>query len=82
MTKTNYTSFSVPEGTKEVNMVFGHDTELALNAAAALVNTEQADVDELADVPALDRFVATWGWTTWSPPLTACCVRGAPSRSW
>jgi predicted RNA-binding Zn ribbon-like protein len=63
MTKTNYTSFSVPEGTKEVNMVFGHDTELALNAAAALVNTEQADVDELADVPALDRFVATWGWT-------------------
>jgi predicted RNA-binding Zn ribbon-like protein len=48
---------------KEVNMIFAHDTELALSAAAALVNTEQSDGDELADVPALDRFVAHWGWT-------------------
>jgi predicted RNA-binding Zn ribbon-like protein len=48
---------------KEVNMVFAHDTELALNAAAALVNTDQPDIDELADVPALDRFVVAWGWT-------------------
>jgi predicted RNA-binding Zn ribbon-like protein len=44
-------------------MLFAHDTEVALKAAAALVNTEQADADELADVPALDRFVAAWGWT-------------------
>jgi predicted RNA-binding Zn ribbon-like protein len=44
-------------------MLFAHDTELALNAAAALVNTEQPDADELADLPALDRFVAAWGWT-------------------
>jgi predicted RNA-binding Zn ribbon-like protein len=44
-------------------MVFAHDTELALNAAVALVNTEQPDADGLTDVAALDRFVAAWGWT-------------------
>jgi predicted RNA-binding Zn ribbon-like protein len=43
-------------------MLFAHDTEVALRAAAALVNTDQED-DELPDVKALDRFVATWGWT-------------------
>jgi predicted RNA-binding Zn ribbon-like protein len=48
---------------KEVKMVFAHDTEVALNAAAALVNTEQRDADELPDLPALDRFVAAWAWT-------------------
>jgi predicted RNA-binding Zn ribbon-like protein len=48
---------------KEVNMIFAHDTEQALNAAAALVNSEQPDLDELADVAALDRFVDKWGWT-------------------
>jgi predicted RNA-binding Zn ribbon-like protein len=44
-------------------MIFAHDTEVALNAAAALVNTEQPGGDELADVAALDAFVAEWGWT-------------------
>ncbi len=44
-------------------MIFAHDTELALSAAAALVNTEQSDGDGLADLSALDRFVAQWGWT-------------------
>ena len=63
MTKPDYSPFRVPEGVKEVNMIFAHDTELALGAAAALVNTEQSDGDELADVPALDRFVTHWGWT-------------------
>ena len=48
---------------KEVNVVFAHDTEFALNAAAALVNTEQQDADELTTVPALDQFVSAWGWT-------------------
>ena len=48
---------------KEVNMLFAHDTELALRAAAALVNTDQPDGDELADVAALDAFVAREGWT-------------------
>jgi hypothetical protein len=44
-------------------VLFAHDTEVALAAAAALVNTEQPEGDELADPPALDAFVDTWGWT-------------------
>jgi predicted RNA-binding Zn ribbon-like protein len=44
-------------------MIFAHDTEVALNAAAALVNTEQPGGDELADPADLDAFVAEWGWT-------------------
>lgn len=43
-------------------MLFAHDTELALQAAAALVNTD-ADADELTTVAALDEFVREWGWT-------------------
>jgi predicted RNA-binding Zn ribbon-like protein len=42
-------------------MIFAHDTEVALSAAAALVNTEtEGGLDTLAD---LDSFVAEWGWT-------------------
>ncbi len=44
-------------------MVFAHDTEVALAAAAALVNTDQSDHDELPDAAALDAFVRRWGWT-------------------
>ena len=44
-------------------MLFAHDTEIALNAAAALVNTQGLDDDFLPDVPALDEFVREWGWT-------------------
>ncbi len=44
-------------------MVFAHDTEAALHAAAALVNTEERTGDQLADVAGLDRFAAAWGWT-------------------
>lgn len=44
-------------------MLFAHDTEVALAAAAALVNTERRDGDKLADVPSLDAFVRLWGWT-------------------
>ena len=44
-------------------MLFAHDTETALAAAAALVNTAQPDHDELADLAALDAFVQRWGWT-------------------
>ena len=44
-------------------MVFAHDTEVALHAAAALVNTDQSEGDQLADLSGLDRFVAEWGWT-------------------
>jgi predicted RNA-binding Zn ribbon-like protein len=42
-------------------MIFAHDTEVALAAAAALVNTEtDGGLDDLAG---LDAFVAEWGWT-------------------
>ncbi|MGE5134545.1 MAG: CGNR zinc finger domain-containing protein [Gemmatimonadota bacterium] len=44
-------------------MLFAHDTEVALTAAAALVNTGRGDTDELAGPAALDRFVRLWGWT-------------------
>lgn len=44
-------------------MVFAHDTEVALLAAAGLVNTDQADGDGLADLAMLDAFVDEWGWT-------------------
>lgn len=47
-------------------MLFAHDTEVALAAAAALVNTLpecSGDGDLLVDVDALDGFVAEWGWT-------------------
>jgi predicted RNA-binding Zn ribbon-like protein len=42
-------------------LLFAHDTEIALGAAAALVNTE-AD-GALDDLDALDRFVTEWQWT-------------------
>jgi predicted RNA-binding Zn ribbon-like protein len=42
-------------------LFFAHDTEVALAAAAALVNTENdGGLDDLAQ---LDAFVAEWGWT-------------------
>ena len=42
-------------------MFFAHDTEVALAAAAALVNTENdGGLDDLAE---LDAYVAEWGWT-------------------
>jgi predicted RNA-binding Zn ribbon-like protein len=43
-------------------VIFTHDTEVALNAAAALVNTGTED-ELLPDVAALDAFVDAWGWT-------------------
>ena len=54
---------TVRAGRKGVKVVFAHDTDVALAAAAALVNTEQPDRDELADPAGLDAFVASWGWT-------------------
>ena len=44
-------------------MLFAHDTEIALAGAAALVNTQQRQQDELVDVASLDAFVQRWGWT-------------------
>jgi predicted RNA-binding Zn ribbon-like protein len=42
-------------------VLFAHDTEVALTAAAALVNT--ASDGTLETVADLDTFVADWGWT-------------------
>lgn len=44
-------------------MLFAHDTEVALAAAAALVNTVDGEDEHLPDVDALDEFVRFWGWT-------------------
>lgn len=44
-------------------MLFSHDTEVALQAAAALVNTADGQTEQLPDMPALDEFVRTWRWT-------------------
>ena len=44
-------------------MIFAHDTEVALTAAAALVNTGRGRSEQLPDAAALDRFIAAWGWT-------------------
>jgi predicted RNA-binding Zn ribbon-like protein len=48
---------------KGVKVLFTRDTEVALAAAAALVNTDDPPDDHLPDVEALDDFVKTWGWT-------------------
>lgn len=44
-------------------MLFAHDTEVALAAAAALVNTADGPEEHLPDLAALDHFVRTGGWT-------------------
>jgi predicted RNA-binding Zn ribbon-like protein len=44
-------------------MVFAHDTELALAAAAALVNTAHTDPDELSTAAQLAEFAGTWQWS-------------------
>jgi predicted RNA-binding Zn ribbon-like protein len=44
-------------------VVFAHDTEVALHAAAALVNTAGMDEDRLTEIADLDQFVIDWGWT-------------------
>jgi predicted RNA-binding Zn ribbon-like protein len=44
-------------------VIFAHDTEVALGAAAALVNTGRGGTELLSDPAALDRFVAAQQWT-------------------
>jgi len=44
-------------------VIFAHDTEVALAAAAALVNTGRSGTEQLPDTAALDRFATAWGWT-------------------
>jgi predicted RNA-binding Zn ribbon-like protein len=44
-------------------VIFGHDTEDALQRAADLINTADGDQELLPDVQALDDFVAAWALT-------------------
>ncbi|PWU46123.1 RNA-binding protein [Micromonospora globispora] len=44
-------------------MLFAHDTECGLIAAAGLVNTADGDQEGLPDVAALDEFFTAHGWT-------------------
>lgn len=44
-------------------MIFTHDTEEALQAATALVNSESAGADELLDAQQFEQFVGQWQWT-------------------
>jgi predicted RNA-binding Zn ribbon-like protein len=46
-----------------VKVVFAHDTEVALAAAAALVNTAGRDEERMPDLAALDEFFHAYGWT-------------------
>jgi predicted RNA-binding Zn ribbon-like protein len=50
------------EVVKGVKVLFTHDTELTLGAAAALVNTGRQDEERLPDPAALDAFLAGWQW--------------------
>jgi predicted RNA-binding Zn ribbon-like protein len=44
-------------------MIFTHDTEITLRAAAVLVNTDRVDGEQLADMDALDAYLDHFGWT-------------------
>ena len=44
-------------------VLFAHDAEVSLNAAAALVNTGRGGREDLPDQDALDGFIAHWRWT-------------------
>ena len=44
-------------------MVFAHDTEVALIAAAEMVNTAHEDPDPFATPAGLEEFVTRWRWT-------------------
>jgi predicted RNA-binding Zn ribbon-like protein len=46
-----------------VNVVFAHDTEVALAAAAALVNTASGGEERLPDPDALAVLISTYRWT-------------------
>jgi predicted RNA-binding Zn ribbon-like protein len=46
-----------------VKVVFAHDTETALVAVAALVNTGGPDEERLPDLAALDELVRAQAWT-------------------
>jgi len=44
-------------------MLFTHDTELTLRAACVLINSDRVDGEQLTDLPALDAYLDSYGWT-------------------
>mgnify|MGYP002628579863 CR=1 FL=1 len=44
-------------------MLFNHDTDLTLQAACVLINSDRVDGERLADLGALDKYLARFGWT-------------------
>jgi predicted RNA-binding Zn ribbon-like protein len=63
MTQMLYSRYTLRAAVKGVKMLFAHDTEIALTAAAALVNTQGLNEDRLTEMRELDEFVREWGWT-------------------
>src|SRR5689334_12738072 len=44
-------------------MIFTYDTELTLKAACVLINTDRVDGERLGDLPSLDAYLDSFGWT-------------------
>jgi predicted RNA-binding Zn ribbon-like protein len=44
-------------------MIFSHDTELTLQSACVLVNTDRVDGEQLGGLAALDAYLDSFGWT-------------------
>jgi predicted RNA-binding Zn ribbon-like protein len=70
-----------------VNVVFADDTEEALGAAVALVNTAGRGEERLGDVAALDAFFTAYGWTgrherTEEELCSVQALRGKLRRVW
>ncbi len=57
------TLMTLGHGVIGVKLFLAHDTEVALTAATALVNTIGSDGEKLPDVAALDAFFGAYGWT-------------------
>ena len=70
-------------GGERGQMLFAHDTEVSLAAAATLVNTGRGGREELPDVAALDKFVADWRWTGSRTHTRKNSTRSGPcARAW
>ena len=44
-------------------MLFSHDTQLTLQAACALINTDRVEGEQLGELASLDAYLDGYGWT-------------------
>jgi predicted RNA-binding Zn ribbon-like protein len=44
-------------------MLFSHDTQLTLQAACALINSDRVDGEQLGQLASLDAYLDGYGWT-------------------